>query len=408
MISEWLVKVAGRRALKGMGDMTAQKIDPHFSEDLGRVGLYVHIPFCKRFCPYCPFWKVAYTPERAEGYVEALKGEIDLYRERLGSVEIGDVYFGGGTPSLIPEKLVEILDYLRSRFEIKGEIALEANPDDVNESMCDMLREVGMEKISIGVQSFDDQILKSIRRRHDGEAAYRAIGMAMEKGFFLSADLMFALPGQSLDVVMADVKKMVDLGVPEICCYPLIPYPKTKLCRDIKNGVVKLPPARLEKKMYYSVMGFLIDRGYDAGLWEFRKKGAGMEYATCTRSDEHIGLGASAYSMVSSLFYTNIARLEEYSKSIDQKKLPISSWVRLDNAHTIRGPMMELARRGSIKRTELGESNEKSMANMFRVMKLLTMIKERDDEIFMTRRGNYLLSVMAKEFMPGPGKRDMV
>jgi coproporphyrinogen III oxidase-like Fe-S oxidoreductase len=249
--------------------------------------------------------------------------------------------------------------------------------------------------------------------------------MAKEKGFFVSADLMFALPGQSFNVVMADIEKMVALGVPQVCCYPLNPYPKTKLGREIKNSTVKLPPIRLEKKMYYSIIDFFSDNGYRVGIWEFKKRGVKMEYATCTRSDDYIGLGASAHSMVSSLFYTNIFKLKDYSKSIAQKELPILWGMEL--AHVMKGGrglmmrlarswaadpdimtdgrklMMKLARDGSIKKSEFAGFRG-AFANMYRMARAFGILKGKSDEIVITRRGNYIFSVMAKEFMPGPGK----
>jgi oxygen-independent coproporphyrinogen-3 oxidase len=421
--------------LRRLNGLKFTRIEPDFTRK-DDVGLYIHIPFCKRFCTYCAFQKFAYNPEKAERYVQAVKGEIDIYAEKLDEVAIGDVYFGGGTPSLIPEGLVEIADHLRSEFKVNGKLGFEANPDDVDDSMCDMLRDAGFSKVSMGIQTFNDGILKEINRRHDSEQAYEAIKMLMEKGFYLSIDLLFGLPNQTLSDVMGDLEKAVELNVPQICPYAVMLYPHSKLYRDVKKGLVKLPSEEVVKKTYYSIIDFMTGAGYDAGVWEFRKRGIeGKDYATCTRPDEVIGIGASAYSMLDSLFYFNTAFLEEYMDSIAKKRLPIAIGADLSSSQfkdqfkggivkrmigiflalydlsemiKMKGPMMELARRGVMKRTDFEAAMEKMagkrMAGMWKMMLPIGIMERSGDDIRLTKRGNYYASVMAGYLMPGQGR----
>jgi coproporphyrinogen III oxidase-like Fe-S oxidoreductase len=332
--------------------------------------------------------------------------------------------------------LVEITDHLRSKFRVNGELSFEANPDDVNDSMCDTLRDTGFDKVSMGVQTFNDEILREINRRHDRAQAYKAIKMLMEKGFYLSIDLLFGLPNQTLSDVMRDLERAVELDVPQICPYAVMLYPKSKLYMDVKKGLVKLPSEGDVKKMYYCIIDLMTSEGYDSGIWEFRKRGIeGTDYATCTRSDEVIGMGASSYSMPDSLFYFNTAFLEEYMDSIAKKRLPIAIGADLSSSQfkdqfkrgivkrmigifldmydlsemmKMKGPMMELARRGVMKTSDFEEAMEKMagkrMAGMWKMMMPIGTMETSGDDIRLTKRGNYYASVMANYLMPGQGR----
>lgn len=436
VFSAWAIRKMMGIGFKRLNGLKFTRIDPDFTARIDDIGLYIHIPFCKRFCTYCAIRKFAYESTKAERYVQAVKGEINLYAKKLNNVAIGDVYFGGGTPSLIPDGLVEIMDHLRSIFNVNGEIGFEANPDDVNDCMCDTLRGAGFDKVSMGVQSFNDAILKEINRRHDGKEAYEAIEMLMGKGFDLSIDLLFGLPNQTLSDVMKDLETAIELDVPQICSYPVMLYPHSKLYKDVKKGLVKLPSEEEIKKTHYSTIGFMTSMGYDAGVWEFRKRGAkGKGYATCTRPDEVIGIGVSSYSVLDSFFYFNTAFLNEYMDSIAKKKLPIAIGADLSSSEfkdqfkkgivkrmirilldkydiskgmKMKGSMMELGRKGVMKRIDFEEAIAKMagkrMAGMWKMMLPIGIVEISGDDIRLTKRGNYYASVMARYFMPGQGR----
>lgn len=435
-IIEWALKKMVGVGFRSLNGLKFKRINPDFTGKGDNVGLYIHIPFCKKFCTFCAFRKFAYDPTKAERYVQALKGEIDLYAEKLNKISIGDVYFGGGTPSLIPEGLVEITDHLRSKFRVNGELGFEANPDDVDDLMCDMLRDAGFSKVSMGVQTFNDKILKDINRRHDSKKAYIAIEMLMKKGFYLSTDFLFGLPNQTPSDVIIDMESAIELNVPQICSYPVMLYPYSKLYKDVRNGLIKLPSDDIVKREYYSIIGFMTGAGYDAGIWEFRKRGIeGTDYATCTRPDAAIGIGVSSYSVLDSLFYCNTMFLEEYIDSIDKKRFPIAVGADLSSSQfkdqfkdgivkrmikifldrydvsemmRMKGPMMELARRGIMKTSDFEVAMEKmvgkGLAGMWKVMLPIGIIERSGDDIRLTKMGNYYASVMTGYLMPGQGR----
>lgn len=440
MIENVLRKMTGLM-IKRFNGMKFTRINPDFRNGREReVGLYIHIPFCKSFCSYCTFKKFIYNEKKAESYIAAVKGEIDLYKERMGKIEIGDVYFGGGTPSLIPDGLVEITGHLMSRFAVNGTMGLEANPADIsdNELICDKLKDAGFYKVGLGVQTFNDEILKKSNCRHNSAQSVKAVEMVMKKKLHLSVDMLLGLPDQNFIDVMSDIEKLVELGVPQICPYPVMISSRAKLSNKIEKGLV-IPSEKKRKKMYLAIIDFLTQRGYNAGVWQFTKQDVKRDYTTCARPDEVIGLGVSAFSITSPYFYINTTFLEDYISSIADKRLPIAAGIGEHSQYSVsidefkgkgensvfpdkkkndmykniaemKALVSVFARRGEIKKENFKKLNEIMAANfgfstaILQLMKLLGIIKTKGEYVVLTKRGNYYFSVMAAYFMPVSGR----
>ena len=229
MIAERMSRQMVKRGLKGT---RFSRIEPVLPADLDGIGWYIHLPFCRRLCPYCCFHSLQYSPSKVAPYIEAVKKEILTYRDRLGKIKIGDVYFGGGTPSLTWEGIIEIMEYLRSEFEMEGEVGFEANPEDINETMCDALMQAGVTRISLGVQSFDDEILRSMRRGYDARIVLKAIELLLGKGFYVSVDFMNGLPRQRIPSLLSDLERATGAGVHQVSHYPLMLFPHTRWYKD--------------------------------------------------------------------------------------------------------------------------------------------------------------------------------
>ncbi|GAI11950.1 unnamed protein product, partial [marine sediment metagenome] len=207
-----------RMTRKKLANIEFSEIEPKFPKDKDEIGLYVHIPFCKMPCPFCAYIRYPWNPKLERPYVEAVKKEIDLYRKVLGDVKINSIYVGGGTPTIMPEGVADILKHVRNAFDMSSDIGVESNPDDLNEKTLALLLDAGVSKLSMGVQSFSDGILKGIgRRSHDAKQALDAIELVMSNDGFdtFSIDLMFSLPTQSLVDLKRDLDIVIEKGLPQ-------------------------------------------------------------------------------------------------------------------------------------------------------------------------------------------------
>jgi oxygen-independent coproporphyrinogen-3 oxidase len=214
------------------------------------VGVYVHVPFCERICPYCDFPVVAARrlPRAAEdAYVEALLDELELRRGDFAGHGLASVYFGGGTPSLLhPDAIARLVDAVRAAFPappgLEGEITLEVNPSTLERERLPGFRAAGANRLSIGIQSFDDGVLKRLGRAHRAEEGRASLRAARAAGFAnVSLDLIFAAPGQSLAGVDADLDEAVAFGPEHLSAYALTVEPGTPYAGAVARGRLALP-----------------------------------------------------------------------------------------------------------------------------------------------------------------------
>ena len=400
MIAEIMARQMIKRGLKGT---RFSRIEPVFPPDLDGIGWYIHLPFCRRLCPYCCFHSLQHSPSKVAPYLEAVKKEILTYRDKLGNIRIGDVYFGGGTPSLTWEGIVEIMEYLRSQFEMEGEVGFEANPEDINKTMCEALKQAGVTKISLGVQSFDDEILKSMRRGYDGRMVLKAIELLLGKGFYVSIDLLNSLPRQQMSSLLSDLEMAAGSGVHQISHYPLMLFPHTRWYKGAQKGQIAIVSPQLERKMFYAIGDFLTANGYrQATCWDFTNEAkAGTQYATCTR-DENIGVGISAYTKIGGLFYVNTFSLREYIKRVEAG-LPIATGTITPPNRVMRRWFMMGLYRLRVEKADFekrfGVKMEQAMGRFLLMLKLLNIVKEHPSYIQVTRGGMYWASLMTKTSM---------
>ncbi|MEM2924423.1 MAG: coproporphyrinogen-III oxidase family protein [Methanocellales archaeon] len=397
MIVERIAQEMIKRGLKGT---RFSKIEPILPAELDGIGWYIHIPFCRRLCPYCAFRSLPYSQSKVASYVDAVKKEIQIYRDKLGKIKIGDVYFGGGTPSLTWREVLEIVEFLRSKFEVIGKFGLEANPEDINETTCEALRKGGISKISLGVQSLDSEILKIMHRGYDAKLVCEAIELLLDKGFYVSVDLMHGLPKQNISSLLRDLEIVAEAGVHQISHYPLILFPYTKWYREVQSGNISLT-SHMEKNMFYTICDFLTSIGYkQVSCWDFTRE-AGMQYITCTR-DENIGVGISAYTKIKDLFYVNTFSLEEYIKSVETS-LPIATGTIMPLNQAMKRWFMMGLYKLKVNKVDFEKRFsipiEQAIGKFLLMLKLLNIIEEQPDYIQVTKRGLYWVSFMTKTFM---------
>ena len=213
------------------------------------AGIYVHVPFCRAKCAYCDFYSVA-RPEMAEAYVDAVIREFRLRRGELGDGAVRTLYFGGGTPSLLsPDQFALLSSY----FDKDGieEFTIEVNPDDVTPEKIDAWLQSGVNRISIGVQSLDDDELRSVGRRHNARQALDAIALIRSKGIDnISGDLIYGLPGQTLDSFRRSLEGLINAGITHLSAYSLSYEEGTLLWRRLQEGKVTPADEELTLAMY--------------------------------------------------------------------------------------------------------------------------------------------------------------
>ena len=292
------------------------------------LGIYVHIPFCAKKCYYCDFISFPNREERINDYIEALKKEIEYVRiDALNSIEnqeITTIYIGGGTPSFIESKYIaDIIKTIKENFVVskEAEITLEVNPGTVTKEKLQVYKKSGINRLSIGLQSTNNELLKQIGRIHTYEQFIDTYNLARGVGFKnINVDLMLALPNQTINVLEDSVQKVIDLKPEHISVYSLILEEETKLCDLVKNKELNLLDDELEREMYWKVKEKLEQSGYNHyEISNYAKYGYESKHnMNCWKQEEYIGIGLASHSYVNGVRYSNTEDLDTY---IDTYKL---------------------------------------------------------------------------------------
>ncbi|MGI6376335.1 MAG: coproporphyrinogen-III oxidase family protein [Anaerolineae bacterium] len=276
------------------------------------TSLYLHVPFCRNACPYCPYTKVPYDSALVEPYTRAALAEVDWWADRIGPAEITSVYIGGGTPTLALASVRRVIDRVRQRFRVTGDICIETSPTDVNEATVRQLHELGIALVSLGVQSFKPERLAWIGRRYGPDVAERALRLLAQGGFAsVNVDLMFALPGQSVCEVLSDLERAAELGANQITTYPLFTFPYSAVGEHLRLTHVRLPNLRRRRAHYRAINDWCAAHGFErVSVWGFRR-GAVPRYSSVTR-DSYIGVGPGAGSHLADGFVLNTFDLDQW------------------------------------------------------------------------------------------------
>jgi oxygen-independent coproporphyrinogen III oxidase len=291
---------------------------------LVRTSLYLHVPFCRNRCPYCPYTKVNYDPSLVEPYTVAALAEVDRWAQLTDAPEITSVYVGGGTPTLALESVGRILTRVRERFTLTGDVCIETNPADVTEETVGHLHDCGVALVSLGVQSFRPESLRAIGRHYDPETAERALKLLAESGFAsVNADIMFALPGQTAADVIADLERASALGADQLTTYPLFTFPYTAVGEYLHLAGVRMPDLATRREHYRAIAGWCEANGFErVSVWGF-KRGGVPRYSSVTR-DGYIGVGPGSGSHLPDGFTLNTFDLAEWENALAQGRSPIA------------------------------------------------------------------------------------
>ena len=298
--------------------------DPRLSfADCEGLGLYVHIPFCKSLCTFCPYCKTVYEEELANRYVDALLEEIRLVTAHLTEKKtVTSLYFGGGTPTLVAHRLAEIIRELERHFTITDGIGVELHPDTVTVPVLQTLKEAGVTRISIGIQSFQPKFQALLGRRPVSPAAL-AEALAAVPFETVSMDFIFALPGQTFADLQEDMDLAFAHGANHVATYPFIDFSFTE-------SPVKGMNKREKRALLDALTQYCAEKGYSRdSIWTFSAEKQ-ARYSSMTR-DNFLGFGCSATTLLRDQFKINTFSVEEYIRRIHDRRLPTSLTLRFSH-----------------------------------------------------------------------------
>lgn len=291
------------------------------------IGIYVHIPFCKSKCLYCDFNSFAKKDECIEPYIKSLIKEIEEYAKENKDILVKTIYIGGGTPSYIKEKYIkDIINSIKQNFEIikDAEITIEVNPGTVNKRKLDTYYKSGINRLSIGLQSTNDKLLKIIGRVHNFEDFLETVRIAKMVGFNnINADCMIGLPTQNIYDVEETLNVLINLRLSHISVYSLIVEPNTPLEKKINSGELKLLDEEIERYMYWFAKRKLEENRYlHYEISNFAKPLYKSKHnLDCWNQKEYKGFGISASSYENGVRYTNIPIINKYIKNIENNNI---------------------------------------------------------------------------------------
>lgn len=370
------------------------------------LGIYVHIPFCKSKCAYCDFLSYQGKEKKVDEYIKQLKNEIeDVAKEKLQDCQVDTIYIGGGTPSYIDEKhIVEILEKLNKVLNIKedAEITIEVNPGTVDLKKLEKYYNSGINRLSIGLQSTDNRMLKNIGRIHTYQKFEETYTLARQAGFKnINVDLMIGLPNEKIKDVENDLERIIQKNPEHISVYSLILEEDTKLEEMVRNNEVKLPNEKLERKMYWKVKNKLEEAGYiHYEISNFAKQGYNSKHnMNCWKQKEYIGFGVGAHSYFEGIRYSNTDNFEEYLK--EYKKIIHE----VQNKEMQMKEFMLLGLR-KIEGIKISEFKEKFVSNpIYEYRDILNKLVNQNlievdiDSIYLSKKGMDLANLVWEEFI---------
>ena len=373
-----------------------------------KISIYIHIPFCESRCHYCDFCSSLLAKSNVEKYFEYLRKEIKLQEDFLRNKLIDTVFIGGGTPSSVyPKFIKEIMEDLSAfKFSKDKEVTIESNPNSLTLEKAKTYFSSGINRISIGAQSFNEEILKRIGRIHKKDDIYRAIENARSAGFEnINLDLMLALPGQKFSDIEESIKEVEKLKLPHISYYSLILEEGTKLYRDHEKSPLAFPNEDEDRKMYHYVVNELEKIGLNQyEISNFAKEGYECRHNMAYwKLRDYISFGLSASSNIGNLRYTNFYDFKDYYESLDKNKNPIVFSEKLSKTDRMNEFVMMGLRLNS--GVNIDEFNEKFNENFLKIyeqeieknLKSGLIILD-DDNLKLTKKGRDLSNQVELDF----------
>lgn len=371
--------------------------------EIDELGIYLHIPFCRQVCPYCPYNKELYCPDLARRYADAVKKEIDFYSDIVGKRPITSLYIGGGTPTtMLGNGLAEILEHLRDTFDIGCDVHMESHPNDLTPANLDVITALGVRHLSTGVESLQDKHLRFLKRPYSAKRAKEAVRLAVARNLqCVNVDIIFALPGQTYREVEQVGHALVDMGVDQVAAYPLFRFPYTVMGSNGQTANYGTRTVLKRRRM----LGILEKIFYEAGfertsVWAFTRKGV-PRYCSVT-VPLYLGLGASGGSYLRDVFYLNTFNVAEYIRSVEKRGMAIALSLDLTQRMQMAGWLYWRIYETRFKKTEFqrrfGLDFDRVYGKYLRPLRLLGFLKDDGERVVLTDKGSYWLHALEDVF----------
>jgi len=401
LINQIVTKIAKRefaRALKfEEGNLP---VLPHCADEKPRL-LYMHIPFCEELCPYCSFHRIAFTKQLAQKYFQALRREINLYREK--GYKFSGIYVGGGTPTVLIDELAETLRVAKQSFPIR-EISVETNPNHLTSRNIEILQRSGVQRLSVGVQTFNDDLLKKIGRYErygSGEAIVEKLKNTQGSFDTLNADMIFNIPGQIPEMLDADLSILLNLNMEQVTFYPLMVSTITQKLMEKTIGKVDFGG---EQKLYKLIVRRMGGKYDFSSAWCFSRKNKDSslidEYVV--DYDEYAGLGSGAIGYLHGVCYSNTFDIEEYIARLDHGNLPLIASRRFDLYDQMSYDFLMKLFSTKLNISALEEKyNGKFLKTLWKEIALFEIVRALryfPPHLRLTPKGRYLWVIMMREF----------
>lgn len=366
---------------------------------------YVHIPFCTQICYYCDFSKVFIKNQPVDAYLQALIREFRSY----DITELRTLYIGGGTPTSISAVQLDYLLTELSRdlnLNTLEEFTIEANPGDLTVDKIEVLQKSAVNRVSLGVQTFNDKHLKRIGRSHNEAQIYSTIDALKTAGFQnISIDLIYALPGQTMDDVRSNVAKALSLNIPHLSLYSLILEHHTVFMNKMRRGKLHLPTEDLEAEMFEYIISEMERNGFEHyEISNFTKPGfEGRHNLMYWDNVEYYGVGAGASGYLDGIRYRNRGPIQHYLKGVSEGNARLSEEVLSKNEMMEEELFLGLRKKEGVSigkfEQKFGTSFEKRYGQIVQELQSDGLLKENNGFIQMTKKGLFLGDTVAEKFI---------
>jgi len=375
------------------------------------LGLYIHLPFCRSKCPYCDFNSYP-LPEGniLENYLHALYEEIDIYSKSLKNHLFESIYLGGGTPTVLSGlSIYNLLNYCKSRFKTDHsmEITIEANPGTIHRKKLEILFQSGINRLSLGGQSFNNALLKKIGRIHSAEDIIYSFLQAREIGFNnINIDIMYALPDQSLKDLKITLRKAVKLKPEHVSLYGLTVSEGTKFYRDAQKNLLNLPSEDTEYEMFRWAINYLKKNKFEHyEISNFALYGKrSIHNQIYWNNLPYLGVGAGAFSYIHGYRYGNVKKPGDYIRRLSMGKLPIDQGERLSLKKKIAETViLSLRTCDGVNYKKYYQRFKINIPEVFglqiKKLKKMKLIEEDKDSFRLSKKGIFLANKVFEEFI---------
>lgn len=391
MITSFL-RVLLTRSFKPL--MFTSKVDYNMEFDSNEIGIYVHIPFCKTLCPFCPYNKIKYDESMINPFKTALIDEINMVGGLYsGKKVITSVYLGGGSPALMLNELGEIITALKKNFNISNNIGIELHPSDITKESLFKIKSIGFDMVSIGIQSFQSECLNTLGREYiDGAEKVRLVKAA---GFnTIDVDLIFGIANQGEEILRKDFLMAFELGATQVSTYPFIDF-------SYANNIRKPLGKQKKKHLLNCLEKTSVEIGCDrTAVWTFAKRGT-SRYSSITR-DAFIGFGPSSTSLTKEFLKLNTFSVEEYIKCVNNGKIPTAMTMKFSernralywlfwNAYTLKFNNDEF-------KNLFGVNLEKLFKFELRIGIALRLLTKEENSYILTKKGTYFYHLLEQKY----------